>query len=38
MVVELELETAGILGADVFLVGDERPQRLTAFPYGPAGE
>lgn len=38
MVVELELETAGVLGADTFLVGDERPEALTAFPHPAAGE
>jgi Xaa-Pro dipeptidase len=38
MVVELELETAGILGADTLLVDGDRPDRLTAFPYGPAAE
>jgi Xaa-Pro dipeptidase len=38
MVVELELETAGVLGADTFLVGDDRPEALTAFPHAAAGE
>jgi Xaa-Pro aminopeptidase len=38
MVVELELETAGILGADTFLIGDDRLERLTAFPDAAAGE
>jgi Xaa-Pro dipeptidase len=38
MVVELELETAGVLGADTLLIDGDRPDRLTAFPCGPAGE
>jgi Xaa-Pro aminopeptidase len=38
IVVELELETAGILAADTFLIGDDRLERLTTFPDAAAGE
>ena len=38
MVVEVELEAAGVLGADTFLIGAQRAERLTAFPDAPAGE
>jgi hypothetical protein len=32
MVVELELEAHGFLGADVLLIGTRETERLTAFP------
>ena len=38
MVVQLELEAHGFLGADTLLVGDDGAEVLTAFPYGAAGE
>ena len=38
MVIEVELEAAGVLGADTFLIGAERAERLTAFPDAGAGE
>ncbi len=38
MVVQFELETAGILGGDTLLVGPHRPELLTAFPYPAVGE
>jgi Xaa-Pro aminopeptidase len=38
MVVELELEIAGMLGADVLLIAEGQAEPMTAFPYGPAGE
>jgi Xaa-Pro aminopeptidase len=37
MTIQVELEAAGVLGGDVLLVGDRASQRLTAFPYTPAG-
>jgi Xaa-Pro dipeptidase len=38
LVVRLELESVGALGADVLLIGDRGPEPLTAFPSGPQGE
>jgi Xaa-Pro dipeptidase len=38
MVVQLELETNGVLGADTLLVGDGEAEVLTAFPHAAAGE
>jgi Xaa-Pro dipeptidase len=38
MVVGLELESAGALGADVLLITAAGCEPLTAFPYAPAGE
>jgi Xaa-Pro dipeptidase len=38
MVVQLELETYGVLGADTLLVGDRGAEVLTAFPYAAGGE
>jgi Xaa-Pro aminopeptidase len=38
MVVELELESHGFLGADVLLIGTRETERLTAFPYAGGGE
>jgi Xaa-Pro dipeptidase len=38
MVIEVELEAAGLLGADTFLIGAERAERLTALPDASAGE
>ena len=38
MVVQLELEALGFLGADTLLVGDGGVEVLTAFPYEAAGE
>jgi Xaa-Pro dipeptidase len=38
LVVQLELESAGVLGADVLLIGDRAAEPLTAFPSGPKGE
>lgn len=38
MTIQVELETAGVLGGDVLLVGDGTADPLTAFPYGPAAE
>jgi Xaa-Pro dipeptidase len=38
LVVQLELESAGVLGADVLLIGDRGAEPLTAFPSGPQGE
>lgn len=38
MVVQLELEAHGFLGADTLLVGDGGAEVLTAFPDGAAGE
>jgi Xaa-Pro dipeptidase len=38
MVVQLELEANGVLGADTLLIGEDRPERMTAFPNSAAGE
>jgi Xaa-Pro dipeptidase len=38
MVAQLELETAGVLGADVLLIGERRAEPLTTFPSSPEGE
>jgi Xaa-Pro dipeptidase len=38
MVIRLELEAHGILGADMVLIGDDDAEVLSAFPYGAAGE
>jgi Xaa-Pro dipeptidase len=38
MVMQLELESNGVLGADTLLIGDGGADVLTAFPYGAAGE
>ena len=38
MVIRLELEAHGILGADMLLIGDDDAEVLSAFPYGAAGE
>ena len=38
MVVEIELEAHGFLGADVLLIGGRETERLTAFPYAGGGE
>ena len=38
MTVQMTLESAGVFGGDVLLVGDGDAEPLTAFPYGPAGE
>jgi Xaa-Pro dipeptidase len=38
MVVQLELEADGVLGADTLLVGDGGAEVLTAFPYAAGGE
>jgi Xaa-Pro aminopeptidase len=38
MVVQLELEASGVLGADTLLVGDGGAEMLTAFPYAAGGE
>jgi Xaa-Pro dipeptidase len=38
MVIEVELEAAGVLGAETFLIGSEGTERLTAFPDASAGE
>jgi Xaa-Pro dipeptidase len=38
MVIRLELEAHGILGADMLLIGDDDGEVLSAFPYGAAGE
>jgi Xaa-Pro dipeptidase len=38
MVIQLELEAEGVLGADTLLIGDGGAEVLTAFPYGAAGE
>jgi Xaa-Pro dipeptidase len=38
MVVELELEAHGFLGADVLLIDGRETERLTAFPYAGGGE
>jgi Xaa-Pro aminopeptidase len=38
MVIRLELEAYGILGADMLLIGDDDGEVLSAFPYGAAGE
>jgi Xaa-Pro dipeptidase len=38
MVVQLGLESGGVLGADVLLIRDEDVQLLTAFPYPRNGE
>jgi Xaa-Pro dipeptidase len=36
MIVQLELETAGVLGADMVLIGEQGPQVMTTHPY-PSG-
>jgi Xaa-Pro dipeptidase len=33
MVVQLELEEAGVLGADMVLIGEDGPQVMTTYPY-----
>jgi Xaa-Pro aminopeptidase len=38
MVVQLELEANGVLGADTLLVGDDGAEVLTAFPYAAGGD
>lgn len=38
MVIQLELEANGVLGADPLHIGDVDAEVLTAFPYGTAGE
>jgi Xaa-Pro dipeptidase len=38
MLIQLELETNGVLGADTLLVGDGRAEVLTAFSYSAGGE
>ena len=38
MVVQLELESNGVLGADTLLIGDDGAEVLTAFPYAGGGE
>lgn len=38
MVIRLELEAYGILGADMLLIGDDDGEVLSAFPYSAAGE
>jgi Xaa-Pro dipeptidase len=38
MVVQLELEAHGVLGADVLQIGERETETLTAFPYEAAGE
>jgi Xaa-Pro aminopeptidase len=38
MVIRLELEAHGILGADLLLIGDDDAEVLSAFPYSAAGE
>jgi Xaa-Pro dipeptidase len=38
MLVEIELEAHGFLGADVLLIGGRETERLTAFPYAGGGE
>ena len=38
MVVQLELEADGVLGADTLLIGDGGAEVLTAFPYAAGGE
>jgi Xaa-Pro aminopeptidase len=38
MVLQLELEANGVLGADTLLVGDGGAEVLTAFPYAAGGE
>ena len=38
MVIRLELEAHGILGADMLLIGDDDAEVLSAFPYVAAGE
>ena len=38
MVIQLELEAHGVLGADTLLVGDGGAQVLTAFPHAVGGE
>jgi Xaa-Pro aminopeptidase len=38
MTVQMSLETAGILGGDVLLVGGAAAEPLTAFPYAPGAE
>ena len=38
MVIRLELEAYGILGADMLLIEDDDGEVLSAFPYGAAGE
>jgi Xaa-Pro aminopeptidase len=38
VVVQLELEANGVLGADTLLVGDGGAEVLTAFPYAAGGE
>jgi hypothetical protein len=38
MVVQLELDAHGVLGADVLLIGDAGAEVLTAFPFAAGGE
>jgi Xaa-Pro aminopeptidase len=38
MTIQLGLAAAGVLAADVLVIGEGEPRALTAFPYGPAGE
>jgi Xaa-Pro aminopeptidase len=38
MVVQLELDAHGVLGADMLLIGDAGAEVLTAFPYAAGGE
>jgi Xaa-Pro dipeptidase len=38
IVVQLELESNGVLGADMLLIGDGGAEVLTAFPYAGGGE
>lgn len=38
MTVQATLEAGGVVGGDALLVGDGEAVRLSAFPYGPAGE
>lgn len=38
MVIQLELEADGLLGADTLLIGDGGAEVLTAFPYAAGGE
>jgi len=38
MVVQLELEANGVLGADTLLIGDGGARGLTAFPYAAGGD
>lgn len=37
MVLQLELEAAGVLGADMVLIGENRPEVLTTYPAPPLG-